>query len=145
MEGNSLEMSEQRGVAEPSPGVRKIELTISTTLRAGVIISMAIIGVGTLISYLHHPGYLYDESELQRLTKPGAAFPHTLGEVVTGVKQAHGQAVVALGLLVLLITPVVRVAISVLAFLFERDRAFTIITIVVLGLLLLSFVLGRVE
>jgi uncharacterized membrane protein len=145
MEGNSLEMSEQQEVAEPGPGVRKVELAISTALRAGVITSVAIIAVGTLISYLHHPGYLYDKAEMQRLVKPGAAFPHTLGDVVAGVKQGKGQAIIAVGLLVLLITPVVRVAISVLAFLFERDRAFTLITVIVLGLLLLSFVLGRVE
>lgn len=138
-------MSAQARMAEPNPGVRKVELVISTTLRTGVITSIVIIVAGTLISFAHHPGYLYNQAEFQRLTKPGAAFPCTLGEVVAGVRQVRGQAIVAVGLLVLLITPVVRVAISVFAFLLERDHAFTIITIVVLALLLLSFVLGRVE
>ena len=145
MEGNSLEMSEKPAAAGPSPAVRKVELIISTTLRIGVITSIVIIAAGMVISFVHHPDYLRDPAELQRLTAPGAAFPHTLSDVIAGVKELRGQAIVAVGLLVLLITPVVRVAISVVAFLFERDYAFTIITIIVLSLLLLSFVLGRVE
>jgi uncharacterized membrane protein len=144
MEGNSLEMSE-KPAAGPSPGVRKVELIISTTLRVGVITSIVIVAVGVVVSFVHHPDYLRDRAELQRLTAPGAAFPHTLSDVTAGLREMRGQAIVAVGLLVLLITPVVRVAISVLAFLLERDHAFTIITVVVLVLLLLSFVLGRVE
>jgi uncharacterized membrane protein len=145
MEGNSLEMSEKSAAAGPSPAVRKVELAISTTLRVGVITSIVIITAGMVVSFVHHPDYFRDRADLQRLTAPGAAFPHTLCDVIAGVEDMRGQAIVAVGLLVLLITPVVRVAISVLAFLFERDHAFTIITIIVLALLLLSFVLGRVE
>jgi uncharacterized membrane protein len=43
----------------------------------------------------------------------------------------------------LIATPVLRVAISVLAFVYQRDRTFVVITTVVLALLLTSFVLGR--
>ena len=38
-----------------------------------------------------------------------------------------------------------RVAVSVFAFVYERDRKFVLITAVVLALLLLSFMLGRAE
>jgi uncharacterized membrane protein len=47
------------------------------------------------------------------------------------------------GLLLLIATPVLRVAVSVLAFVYQRDRTFVIITSVVLTLLLASFVLGK--
>ena len=50
-----------------------------------------------------------------------------------------------LGLLVLMATPVMRVAVSVLAFIHHRDRTYALITAAVLCLLLLSLVLGRVE
>ena len=49
------------------------------------------------------------------------------------------------GLLLLIATPVTRVAVSIFAFVYEKDRVFVIITIIVLSLLLLSFFLGRVE
>ena len=56
-----------------------------------------------------------------------------------------GEAVVAIGLLLMILTPVARVAVSVLAFLYQRDRVFTFITLAVLIILLMSFVIGRVE
>ena len=49
----------------------------------------------------------------------------------------------AAGLLLLILTPVVRVAVSILAFRAQRDRTYVLITSAVLVLLLLSFVLGR--
>ncbi len=49
------------------------------------------------------------------------------------------------GLLVLMATPVVRVALSLLVFGRQRDRAFVAVTSVVLALLLWSFVLGAGE
>ena len=82
---------------------------------------------------------------MKRLTQPGAALPHTLRDVVAGVRGLRGQALVTVGLLLLIATPVVRVGVSILAFFYQRDRIFTLITTVVLCLLLLSFVLGKVE
>ena len=57
----------------------------------------------------------------------------------------RGEAIVTLGLLVLIATPVMRVAVSVVAFIQHRDRTYALITAAVLCLLLLSLVLGRVE
>jgi uncharacterized membrane protein len=125
--------------------VRRVELAISALLRVGVIVSLAIIVAGTILSFVHHPTYVSSAAELARLTKPGAAFPHTLAQVLAGLREGRGQAVVVLGLLVLIATPVARVAVSILGFFYQRDRAFVIFTSVVLALLLLSFWLGRVE
>ena len=47
------------------------------------------------------------------------------------------------GLLLLIATPVLRVAVSIFAFVYEKDKVFVIITSIVLGLLLLSFILGK--
>jgi len=43
----------------------------------------------------------------------------------------------------LIATPVMRVAVSILVFVYENDRIFILITCVVLALLLLSFLLGE--
>jgi uncharacterized membrane protein len=63
--------------------------------------------------------------------------------VIRGLEHSQGRAIVMAGLLLLIATPVVRVAISVLAFVYQRDRTFVVITSVVLALLLTSFALGR--
>lgn len=124
---------------------RKVELLISNLLRIGVVASLFVIVFGTALSFVHHPEYLRSKQELARLTRPGAAFPQTPRQVWAGLRAMEGRAFVVLGLLLLVATPVMRVAVSVFAFVYERDAAFVIITAVVLTLLVVSFFLGRVE
>jgi uncharacterized membrane protein len=56
----------------------------------------------------------------------------------------HGgpEALVLLGLLVLLVTPLTRVAISVVTFTVVRDRSFLVITLFVLAILSATIALG---
>lgn len=131
---------EAEGTAAPR---RRAELIISRTLRWGVGLSISIVLLGVVVSFLNHPEYISSHIELNRLTHPGAAKPQTLGSVIRGAAAFRGEAIIALGLLVLIATPVVRVAVSVLTFVEERDRTYVAITTTVLLLLLLSFVLGR--
>lgn len=125
--------------------VRRVEVIISQLLRFGVAISLALIIVGTAMTFLHHPVYVSSPETLLRLTKPGAAFPHSLHDVALGLASLRGQAIVTVGLLILIATPVLRVAVSIFGFLYQGDRVFAAITTVVLCLLLLSFALGKVE
>ena len=60
-----------------------------------------------------------------------------------GLGQGDPLAILALGLIVLLLTPVARVAISIFAFARERDWLYVGITTLVLLILLMSFLLGR--
>lgn len=125
--------------------MKLIEWLISWLLLSGVVVSMATVLVGLVLSFAHHPEYLRSAAELSRLTEPGAAFPHTLGEVARGLAAGRGQAVMALGLGMLVATPILRVAISMVGFAVQRDYHFTAITAVVLIVLLISFLLGKVE
>lgn len=125
--------------------VRRVEILISNLLRAGVLFSLVLVFIGTILTFFHHPSYMTSSLDLERLTKPGAAFPHTVGEVIRGTLDLQGQAIVAMGLLLLIATPVLRVAVSIFAFVYQEDRTYTFITTLVLVLLLLSFILGKVE
>ncbi len=121
------------------------ELLISWLLRMGVALSLFLVVAGLLLMFIHHPSYVYSMMDLQRLTSPGAAFPNTMREVIQGLLAGQGQAVVAVGLLVLIVTPIMRVAVSIAGFALQRDRAFVLITSVVLAFLIISFFLGKVE
>ena len=55
----------------------------------------------------------------------------------------QAAAFLSLGLIVLVATPFVRVAGSVVAFALERDRRYVLITSVVLAVMCLSVLLGR--
>jgi uncharacterized membrane protein len=129
----------------PAHPAGAVEVVISRLLQVGVVTSMLLVAGGTVVSFAHHPDYLTDPPALARLTRPGAAFPHTLADVARGVRAGRGRAMVTVGLLLLIATPVVRVAVSVVAFALERDARYVVITTVVLGLLFLSFFLGTVE
>lgn len=124
------------------PAVRRAELLLSNVLRGGVLTSLGVILVGTLVTFIRHPDYVSSPQELARLTQGGAAFPHTIRDLVAALAELRGQAIVVLGLLVLIATPVARVAVSILLFLEEHDRVYVAITAAVLLLLILSFVVG---
>jgi uncharacterized membrane protein len=132
-----------REATDAEEKVRKVELAISSLLRIGVVTSLLVVLVGTVVTFVHHPHYLSSRRDLVRLTTPGAEFPHTVPSVVRGLQDSQGRAIVMAGLLLLIATPVLRVAISIIAFVYQRDRTFVVITSVVLALLLTSFVLGR--
>jgi uncharacterized membrane protein len=125
--------------------VRQVELLISALLRVGVSVSLSIVVLGTIFTFVHHRQYLHSRDALPEVTGEAAKFPHTISEVIRGVRRLEGRSIVLLGLLLLIATPVMRVAVSILAFVYEHDRTYVIITSIVLALLLLSFVLGRAE
>jgi uncharacterized membrane protein len=127
------------------PASRRVELLISNLLRTGVAVSLCLIVLGTALMYVHHPEYLHRSAGPQRYLTASATFPHSVRDVWRGLLAFHGQAVITLGLLTLIATPVMRVAVSILGFLYERDRAYVVITTIVLLLLILSFALGAVE
>ena len=71
-----------------------------------------------------------------------AAVPD-IGEVFSRVLALRPSGFLALGLLVLIATPILRVVGSIGAFMYERDWRFAAVTSLVLGILVASLVLGR--
>ncbi len=121
-----------------------IHIAIVTLLRVGVVLSIAIIIIGMATTFVHHPEYFSSRPALGALTSPKAHFPNTFIDVVDGVRHGRGQAIVMAGLLVLIATPVARVALSVVIFIIARDRLYAGITSTVLAILLISFAVGLV-
>ncbi len=122
-----------------------VDTAISDLLRGGVLLSISVIIIGLMLSFIHHPQYVRSKADLARLTDAGTVYPHTLGDVYTRIREARGQAIVMLGLLLLIATPVARVAFSIFAFSLDGDRLYVLITIAVLTLLLVSFLIGAAE
>ncbi|HZR44724.1 MAG TPA: DUF1634 domain-containing protein [Ktedonobacteraceae bacterium] len=110
-----------------------VGMIIGEVLQGGVLVSSVVILLGLLLLLLN-PGGAAMQS---------ATFPHTLGQVWAGTLALQPQAIIALGLLLLIATPVVRVAVSILAFAIEHDYLYVAITLVVLAILFTSFLLGK--
>ncbi|GCE26314.1 membrane protein [Dictyobacter alpinus] len=106
-------------------------VVIGWVLQIGVLVSAVIIVLGVGLYFLHPSG------------QAGIQIPHTLIQIFQGVLAFQPEAIIALGLIVLIATPVVRVAISILGFALEHDRTFALISLLVLLILLVSFFLGK--
>jgi uncharacterized membrane protein len=119
-----------------------VDTAISRLLRTGVLAAMAVILIGLVATFIHHPQYVHSRSALGPLTDATILYPHTYHEIAEQLRAGRGQALVILGLLMLVATPVARVAFSIIVFAIERDRLYLTITSLVLALLGLSFVLG---
>ena len=122
-----------------------IENLISKTLRTGVLVSIAVILSGLIFTFAHHPAYFSSRPALGELIDAREHFTSSIGGVARGVRALHGQAIVMLGILLLIATPIVRVAISVFLFAAEHDRRYVFITATVLVLLLVSLITGLGE
>jgi len=119
-----------------------MELAISYALRAGVLLSAAVILVGILSFALTQntgyarvlPHHLRDILTFHQTGGPGF-FPTSLSAVLQGAMAGKPYAIIGLGMLLLILTPIVRVALSVFFFLFQRDWLYVGITLFVLAVL----------
>ncbi len=121
---------------------RWIDIAISWLLRGGVLLSVFTVLVGLIVSFRHHPDYFSSQTALGLLTHSKLDYPNSIPTVLHGVGEGRGQAIVMLGLLLLIATPVARVAFSIVMFAIERDRLYAVITAGVLLILMISFWLG---
>jgi len=119
-----------------------VDTAISTLLRVGVILSVTIIAIGLVLTFVHHPEYVSSPGSLAELTAARGTYPNTLMSVIDGVRNARGQAIVMAGLLLLIATPIARVALSIVVFIIEHDKLYTAITAAVLLILLIGFAIG---
>jgi uncharacterized membrane protein len=118
---------------------RATEQLIGRLLQIGVLISAAVVllgGVLLLIQYGSTPA-AFDAFR----SEPDSL--RTLAGIVRGALAFDARAIVQLGLLLLIATPVARVALALVAFAIQKDRMYVAITALVLALLLYGLLWGR--
>jgi uncharacterized membrane protein len=111
-----------------------IENVLGNLLRAGVLLSAFVVSIGAIIYLVRH-GHAPVEYQMFR------GEPADLREVPGIVRDClalRGRGIIQFGLLLLIATPVVRVALSILAFAKERDRTYVVFTLIVFSILLYS-------
>jgi uncharacterized membrane protein len=117
---------------------RQVEQWIAVLLRSGVMLAAAVVLLGGVLHLAHHgsvrPDYHTFRGEPAELREPGL--------IVREAFSGRPEAIIQLGLLLLILTPVARVAFSVAAFAVERDRMYVLMTLVVLAVLLYSLLAG---
>lgn len=113
-------------------GIEDAEIVISKTLRAGVALSGAITCLGLVLFLVTgNSGY------------PGESFPTSVVEILRGLETLKPYAVMLSGLFLLILTPVLRVGVSIVTFAKEKDYMYAAITSTVFIILIISFLLGK--
>ena len=113
---------------------QKIEDIIGNLLRIGVGTAAAVVLVGAA-AYLVLHGFGHAN---YRVFRGEPSDLRTLRGIVRAALGLHPRGIIQLGLVLLIATPVARVAFSVFAFAVERDRMYVVFTLMVLGILILS-------
>jgi uncharacterized membrane protein len=113
---------------------RRIETILGNVLRAGVIVSACVVSIGAVI-YLSRHG---TETPDYRVLRGDPADLRSVGGIVRDVFAASGRGIMQFGILLLIATPVMRVLLSLMAFLRQGDKIYVVVTLIVLAILLYS-------
>jgi len=114
----------------------RMEAQVGMLLRIGVLSSAAVILLGGVLFLMHHGRSVVDfrifSGTPQELRRPSSILINAL----------HGNdlAIIQCGILMLIATPVARVAFSIFVFLEERDFLYVTISALVLLILLYSLI-----
>ncbi len=121
-----------------------IEFGVSLILQIGVTISVATILLGVILLLVQQYSLL-GSVPYQTFTAPHDVFAHSLGSLVASVAAGQGLGIIELGVLLLIVTPISRVATSFVLFLHKRDVPMALVTAFVLLVLIGSFYLGIIS
>lgn len=115
-----------------------IQTTIGWVLRTGVILSIAVVFFGGVV-YIYRHGHdianystFKDEYDFAQLTG-----------IINGILTFKGRAIIQGGIILLIATPIIRVAFSAVGFVFEKDYLYTAISFLVLLIIFISMLSGH--
>ena len=117
---------------------KQMDRIISLLLRSGVLISALVVLAGGIL-YLIRYGTAMPEYGVFR-GEP--ADLRNVSGIVKDVLAFDSRGMIQFGLLLLVATPVARVAFSILAFALQRDLTYVVVTLIVFGVLLYSLAGG---
>jgi len=109
----------------------QVQRAVGNLLRGGVLTAAAVVLAGGLLFLARHGVERPDYHAFRGEPLDLRGLRGTLADVAA----LRGRGIVQLGLLLLIATPVARVALTAVAFAFERDRTYLLVALLVLALL----------
>ncbi len=113
----------------------KMEFAISRMLRAGVSLAAVVVFVGGVLYLLQAHGVEPDYRYFHGTPSPA----RRIAPVLDGVRHFDSRSIIRLGILLLIVTPIMRVAFCVFSFAAQKDRIYVVVSATVLTVLLYSF------
>ena len=116
-----------------------MQLLLGYVLRAGTVISISIVFLGGII-YLYRHGH---SIESYSVFKGVPKFVRHFDSLIASAIDFKGQAIIQLGIILLISTPILRVFISAIGFVLEKDYLYVGISLVVLLIIFMSMLGGH--
>ena len=113
---------------------RRLETVIGRLLQAGVLLAAAVVTIGAVAYLVHHHA---DRVDYRNFVAGGQGIC-TFPGIVRSAAHLESLGIIQIGLLLLIATPVARVGLAIAGFALERDRLYTVVSVVVLLILLAS-------
>lgn len=112
-----------------------MENVIGYLLRYGVITASLVVLAGGIVYLFRHghqvPDYGQFRGEPDKMRNPRLMWQ--------AVMRGEGRPLIQLGLLILIATPIARIAFSIFGYLLEKDYLYTVLTVIVLLVILWNF------
>ncbi len=124
-------MSDRTSMVGRRAQTQRLERIIGLVLRGGVLTSAVLLAVGF--------AGLVAGGGLSRL----GGRDRGLGDLLSGLPQGKPEAIAALGAVVLVATPVLQLLTSAVLFWRKRDRLYTMLAVIVLGIVALGAVVAH--
>ncbi|MCL2661088.1 MAG: DUF1634 domain-containing protein [Acidobacteriaceae bacterium] len=115
----------------------RMESIMGRLLRTGVFTAAAVVAAGGLLYLKHHA----HSTTSYRTFSGDAALRHPQ-RLIADALAGDATALIQIGVLLLIATPIARVAFAVLGFALERDRLYVLISMFVLAALLYGLLFG---
>ncbi|HEY7394543.1 MAG TPA: DUF1634 domain-containing protein [Gemmatimonadaceae bacterium] len=116
-----------------------VEQLIGRLLQLGVAAAAVVTIIGGALLLMQHgsaqPMFSVFHGQPDYLT--------SLGGIARGVRELRSESIVQLGIVLLIATPIARVAFTLVAFLLQRDRVYVVVTLIVLALLAYGLIVGK--
>ncbi len=113
----------------------KMDLAISRMLRVGVTLAAVVVLIGWILYLWRAHGIEPDYRHFHGVPSPA----DRLAPVFEGIRHLDSRSIIRLGILLLIATPIMRVAFCLYSFAAQKDRIYVVVSAIVLTVLLYSF------
>lgn len=126
-------------IQEEKFGEKDFQTIIGNLLRYGVWISLSVAFIGGIVYLIHNGSQIEDYSVFKENDRN---IFEVIAAVYNGAIQGNGESLIFTGIILLFLTPVLRVLLSLFSFLLEKDYLYVGITLIVIAIIIISISFG---
>ncbi|MBO9595787.1 MAG: DUF1634 domain-containing protein [Niabella sp.] len=118
---------------------KTLQTIVGNLLRYGVWLALSVGAIGGTVYLVKHG---HESIHYSSFTESDKSIGQLVRETIAGLKEGSGSAIIFLGIILLFLTPALRLVLSFFSFLIEKDYRYVLITLIVMLIIGISISLG---